>query len=74
MNLGTGLPPENGSYCVEIYHGWRVLDYFDGRWYYQSNFPVWAAGDPVQWIGPLPARKEMTAPKIEQTPALEFDL
>lgn len=74
MNLGIGKPPVDGEYCVEIYHGWRVLTFKDGRWYYQSAFPVWAGGDPVQWIGPLPVRKGASAPKINQAPVLEFDL
>lgn len=74
MKHGTGTPPENGSYCVEIYHGWRVLDFKDGCWYYASNFPLWKAGDPVQWVGPLPARIGMLAPQIEQASPQEYDL
>lgn len=74
MKHGTGQPTENGEYCVEIYHGWRVLTFKDGAWYYQSTYPVWAGGEPVQWFGPLPERIGATPPPINQAPPMEYDL
>jgi len=71
----TGKPTIDGEYCVEIYHGWRVLTFKEGLWYYQSAHPTWSAGEPVQWIGPLPDRVGTTPPLIlGQDQVMEYDL
>lgn len=75
MKHGTGTPPVDGEYCAEIYWGWRVLSWREGVWHYHhdQNLP-WKAGDPAQWVGPLPARIGAQPPKINQAPAMEYDL
>jgi hypothetical protein len=78
MNLGTGTPEVDGLYVAEVYWGWRTLAWFSGVWNYHYDMTSpWAAGDPVQWIGPLPERLGGTTPPpliISPPPALEFDL
>jgi hypothetical protein len=61
----TGNPEIEGAYCVEVYHGWRVLIWENGAWHYEGAYPEWKAPAPVQWIGPLPERVGAPAPKIE---------
>lgn len=64
---GIGNRPETpGLYAAEIYFGWKLLEWHDGAWWHEAKVGRWMAGDPVQWVGPLPDR----LPKIET----EFDL
>lgn len=70
MKIGTGTPTETGVYCAQVYYGWKLLEWKHDAWYLESGFVTWAAGDPVQWIGPMPALLPRELPK----PKLEFDL
>lgn len=76
MKAGTGHPVCDGTYCAEVYHGWRVLEWREGRWCYDGGWAHWQAGEPVQWIGPMPDRLGTSEPPkiIGQMPAMEFDL
>lgn len=53
---GTGTPTIDGLYCTEIYFGWKLLEWRDGVWWFEGGFAQWGAGDPLQWIGPMPER------------------
>jgi len=69
-NTGTGpTPPYDGLYAVEVYHGWKLMEWHKGAWWHMGRVGKWDACVPHQWVGPLPARKYQTAP-----PAQEFDL
>lgn len=58
MNIGTAMPSRNGLYAVEIYHGWKLLEFKDGEWWHMDFIGRWSAGEPLQWLGPLPARRD----------------
>lgn len=60
-------PTVNGLYAAEIYFGWKLLEWKDGSWWHTELAGCWSAGDPVQWVGPLPER-------IGGKPKQEFDL
>jgi len=62
-------PTEEGLYAVEIYFGWKLLEWKDGGWWHPALVGRWLAGDPIQWVGPLPERKNFT-PKAD----FQFDL
>lgn len=47
-------PVEDGFYAAEIYTGWKLLHFFEGRWWHFPNTALWTAGVPKQWVGPLP--------------------
>lgn len=72
MSIGPDIengaaPPEwPGLYAAEIYFGWKLLEWHDGAWWHPAKVGRWMAGDPVQWVGPLPERIA-----VKQT---EFDL
>lgn len=60
-------PTQNGTYAAEVYFGWKLLEWKDGEWWHPSGVGRWTASEPVQWVGPLPAR-------IGDKPKMEFDL
>lgn len=72
----TGKPAIEGTYVAEVYHGWRVLEWCAGRWCYDGGWAHWQAGEPVQWIGPLPERIGGATPPpiLGQDPKMEYDL
>lgn len=54
-------PDADGLYAVEIYFGWKLLEWKDGSWWHTNTNARWMAGDVVQWVGPLPGRRGMRA-------------
>lgn len=48
------LPPADGIYSVEIFSGWKLLEYFHGEWWHLGHYARWCAGAPKQWVGPMP--------------------
>jgi len=59
FETGTGKPTKNGYYVCQCYGGWRTLDWYEdaeteGEWWFPEFHATWGAGDPLQWIGPLP--------------------
>lgn len=77
MKHGTGTPTEEGLYVAEVYWGWRTLSWRKGVWnYHHDQDSPWMAGDPVQWVGPLPERLGGAAPPpiLGQAPKMEYDL
>ena len=81
MKQGTGIPTIEGQYAAEVYFGWRLLSWRDGQWnYHHDQNSPWKAGDPVQWVGPLPdlvgGASGATKPEFftPQNPPMEFDL
>lgn len=73
---GTGRPNQDGRYVAEVYFGWRILELKDGRWCFDGAWALWQAGEPVQWVGPLPERIGGATPPpiIGQDPKMEYDL
>lgn len=63
----SGPPTTDGVYAVEVYFGWKLLEFKEGEWWHLSCIGRWTACAPLQWVGPLPPLKG-------QKPALEFDL
>lgn len=55
---GTGKPVANGLYAVEVYFGWKLLEWRDGNWWHQSMSSRWTASEPKQWVGSLPSAKQ----------------
>ncbi len=76
MKLGTGKPEIDGKYVAEVYYGWRILDWKDDAWHFDGAWSLWMAGDPVQWVGPLPERLGGAAPPpiLGQDLKMEYDL
>lgn len=72
----TGVPVFEGSYVAEVYYGWRILEWKDGKWHFDIVGALWKAGDPVQWVGPLPDRTggSLPPPILGQNSPMEFDL
>jgi hypothetical protein len=64
---GAGRPDRPGLYAAEIYFGWKLLEWHDGAWWHEAKVGRWMADDPVQWVGPLPAR-------MKNRTLVEFDL
>jgi hypothetical protein len=62
---------KNGLYAVEVYHGWKLLEWKDGAWWHMDCVGRWTACDPLQWVGPLPG---LMGQKGAETPAKVFDL
>lgn len=58
-----GDPTKDGLYAVEVYHGWKLLEWYKGEWWHMDRVGRWEACVPHQWVGPLPTRKFQTAPK-----------
>lgn len=58
-------PTTNGTYAAEVYFGWKLLEFRDGDWWHLSLVGRWTACEPVQWVGPLPARKYQTAQEFD---------
>lgn len=54
----------DGLYAAEIYWGWKLLEWKDGAWWHPDCGAHWTAGEPLQWVGPLPERKG-GKPKVE---------
>ena len=71
VDVGVGSPLHNGLYVAEIYWGWKLLEWKNGEWWHPDCAGRWSAGIPVQWVGPLPARKN-SPPKPK--PDMVFDL
>ncbi len=64
-------PIENGSYAAEVYFGWKILEWRDGKWWTQgfhTGFPL----EIVQWVK-LPDCIYF-ALEDARNDALEFDL
>lgn len=55
--LCGGEPTANGLYAVEIYYGWKLLEFKDGEWWHMDFIGRWSADEPLQWVGPLPVRR-----------------
>jgi hypothetical protein len=64
---GAGRPTEEGLYAVEIYFGWKLLEWYAGDWWHEAKVGRWMAGNPAQWVGPLP-------PRMKDRELVEFDL
>lgn len=68
---GVGpTPPYEGLYVIEVYFGWKLMEYRKGEWWHPGGVGRWTSCVPVQWVGPLPARKF----SHEVKPDMEFDL
>lgn len=52
--IGHGKPKEDGTYCVEVYFGWKIMDWRDGKWFHHLIDSPWTAMPPKQWVGPMP--------------------
>lgn len=72
----TGKPTIEGTYVAEVYYGWRILEWKDARWHFDGGWSLWQAGDPVQWVGPLPEKVGGTSapPILGQDAVQEYDL
>lgn len=72
MKIGNETPTEPGTYAAQVYYGWKLLEWKHDCWMLEGGTATWAAGDPIQWVGPLPVliRKD-TKPAA---PSMEFDL
>jgi len=71
---GTGEPVEDGLYVCNIYYGWKILEWRDGRWRFEVH-GLWAGGEPYSWIGPLPEAEKPGSPKpVENSEGMEWDL
>lgn len=66
----AGFPTSEGLYAAEVYFGWKLLHWRDGQWWHPEHTGRWTAGEPHQWVGPLPDRIGAKPAK----PAQEFDL
>lgn len=64
-----GKPWKPGVYVCEIYFGWKLLEWDGAHWHFGGRTALWQAGDPFQWVGPLPERLHSDA-----KPKLDFDL
>jgi hypothetical protein len=64
-------PIQLGTYVVEVFHGWKLLEWHSGEWWHTERVGRWTAGAPTQWIGPLPP---LLLRKKNQIPTQEFDL
>lgn len=75
MEYGADQPPTvPGLYAVEVFCGWKLLDWNAARGWHMAGVCKWNADVPTQWIGPLPARKH-EGRKGSETPAAQvFDL
>jgi len=65
-------PTQDGDYAAEVYHGWKLLTWKNGRWHHQGgecSYPL----EVVQWVGPLPAEIYWTL-EDERNTKMEFDL
>lgn len=49
-------PAVNGLYAVEVYFGWKLLEWKDGEWWHTGGVGRWTASEEHQWVGPLPDR------------------
>jgi hypothetical protein len=47
-------PTISGLYCAEVYFGWKLLEWHEGAWWHQGLRSRWTAGEPIQFIGPMP--------------------
>lgn len=61
-DIGIGSPTHEGLYAVEIYHGWKLLEWHKGEWWHMERVGRWTAGIPAQWVGPLPAKRPPNKP------------
>jgi hypothetical protein len=73
-NTGIDKPAHNGVYAAEVYFGWKLLQFKDGEWWHMDCVGRWTASLPLQWVGPLPARRGEERPQTKPTPKMEFDL
>lgn len=65
MMHGKGKPEDPGLYACEIHFGWKLLEWDGECWHFPERTARWEAGDPVQWVGPLPDRREAASPGLE---------
>lgn len=59
MSVGAGKaekPQHEGVYAVEVYFGWKLMEWHAGDWWHTGRSGRWTACQPVQWVGPLPDR------------------
>lgn len=70
-NTGIGQPSYDGLYAVEVYHGWKLLEWYKGAWWHMDRVGRWEACIPYQWVGPLPVGRFKT---VLKAPPQEFDL
>lgn len=74
MKIGTDTPTDEGLYAVEIYYGWKLLQWSVGEWWFEQKTAKWMAGAPVQWVGPLPGRVKRNFQPLPKEIPQEFDL
>ncbi len=62
-DIGIGSPKHDGLYAVEIFCGWKLLEWFSGEWWHAERVGRWSADIPAQWVGPLPAKRAANKPQ-----------
>lgn len=72
MPAQEGFPVTEGLYAVEVYFGWKLLHWRDGQWWHPEHTGRWTAGEPHQWVGPLPER--IGAKRVNNPTEQVFDL
>jgi hypothetical protein len=65
-------PTVDGVYVVEVYFGWKILQWHKGEWWHTDLVGRWTASTPVQWVGPLPERQGTK--RVENPAPQVFDL
>lgn len=70
IDVQTGFPTENGTYAAFVYYGWRLLEWRDGKWWFEKCTAPWCAGNIPYFVGPLPKLEYYQKPAVE----MEFDL
>jgi len=72
-DIGVGTPTHEGIYAVEVFCGWKLLDWSVKQGWHIRGTCKWNADVPTQWVGPLPPRK-YEGRKGAETPPEVFDL
>lgn len=67
-NTSIGQPSHEGIYSVEIYCGWKLLEWYKSEWWFPQRHAKWGADIPARWVGPMPGSR--TVPVAAQ----DFDL
>lgn len=66
MKHGQKLKPSTeGFYACDTVNGWRILEWFESAWWHHRNVARWMPVDPMQWVGPLPARQAAPKPEFD---------
>lgn len=64
-NVGIDTPKYSGLYAVEVFCGWKLLNWSEAQGWHMPGICKWSADIPLQWVGPLPALKRGQNPKVE---------